>query len=180
MAKFYRTKAKPSLEICKKELHESSKHVPKIHVHRTMSMNRDKTTNLFFAKGIRESDIRIRSESELDIRLERTRTRVIIANQQPLSAQSHFIQYTRPLTAEHRFFFVEIVKLGANSNVVVGVAPPSLLSAENSEQQALLPGEERDTVGYHSLTGLLHYNGKCHGNMMGHKCRRGKSLFLLS
>lgn len=84
----------------------------------------------------------------------------------------HYIQYKIPLTPERRFFFLEIIKLGTSSNVVIGVSPPTLL--EDSVHK--LPGQVQDTIGYNSKSGLMLYNGKSHGNMMGHKCGRGDSM----
>lgn len=57
---------------------------------------------------------------------------------------------------------------------MLGIAPSSLLD-ENSKK---LPGEVIDSIGYNSKTGLMYYNGKYHGNMMGHKCSRGDSMAL--
>jgi hypothetical protein len=58
--------------------------------------------------------------------------------------------------------------------VVVGIAPPALLEDPSNK----LPGQFHDTVGYHSKSGLLFYNSKSHGNMIGHRCNRGDSIGL--
>jgi hypothetical protein len=84
----------------------------------------------------------------------------------------HFVQYKQPLTPERRFYFFEIINLGADSNVVLGIAPPSLLH----DSVKRLPGECQDTIGYNSRNGLMYFNDKSHGNMMGHKCERGDSM----
>ena len=63
---------------------------------------------------------------------------------------------------------------GPKSNVVIGVGPPALLDNDFNK----LPGEMSDSIGYHSLTGLLTYNGSSHGNMMGQKCGMGDTIGL--
>lgn len=66
---------------------------------------------------------------------------------------------------------------GANSNVVIGIGEPSFFVNDVKEVKKL-PGEIAQTVGYHSLTGNMLYNGKSHGNMTGHACKRGDSMGL--
>jgi hypothetical protein len=69
--------------------------------------------------------------------------------------------------------FAFLIFKGTSSNVVLGIAGASLLD----ENQGKLPGQIQDTIGYNSKTGLMFYNGKSHGNMMGHKCGKGTFFF---
>ena len=114
------------------------------------------------------SDVRVLN-SDVNISVEKTKTIIKIAQGK---SGLHYIQYKKPLTPERRFFFFEIVKLGTSSNVVIGIAPTSLLD----ENFGKLPGQVNDTIGYNSKTGLIFYNSKSHGNMMGHKCGKGDSM----
>ncbi len=63
------------------------------------------------------------------------------------------------------------MKIGKNSNVVIGVGAPSLFENNNLNK---LPGQVASSIGYHSNDGLMFYNGKSNGNMMGQRCRQGK------
>jgi hypothetical protein len=62
---------------------------------------------------------------------------------------------------------------GINSNIAIGVGAPSLF--ENNTKK--LPGEVPNTIGYHSKCGLMFYNGKSNGNMMGKKCEKGDNIY---
>ena len=111
----------------------------------------------------------IENSSDLvNIKLDKNRT--IIKIDATITPTTHYIQCKKPLTPERRFFFIEIHKLGRKSNLVVGVA--SLV--EKGENK--LPGIIENTVGYHSETGYLYYNGKYQGNMMGKKYGRGDAV----
>lgn len=56
----------------------------------------------------------------------------------------------------------------------MGIASSKFIGESNGK----LPGQITDTIGYHSKNGYMYYNGKYHGNMMGHKCSRGDSMAL--
>lgn len=112
------------------------------------------------------------TDNEIEKIIDKTKTIIKIPKNKP---GTHFIQYKKAITPERRFFFIEIIKLGSNSNVVLGIAPSTLLSNNSTGK---LPGQEMDTIGYNSKSGYMYYNGKYHGNMMGHKCSRGDSMAL--
>ena len=93
----------------------------------------------------------------------------------------YFIQYQKPLTEEMRFFFIELVNVSKHTNVIVGVASGNLFETNsnqfnNSKSNRLVPGHANDTIGYESKTGLMYFNNKSKGNMMGHKCKKGKAI----
>lgn len=120
----------------------------------------------------------IRCVEKADIRMEVINTKTVIkVDRQAQNNQgaTHYVQYRRPLTPDRRFFFVELIKLDSGSNVVVGVAPQSMLEDARLGSK-LLPGQAMDTVGYFSKSGLMFYNDKSNGNMMGHRCSTG-SIF---
>lgn len=114
--------------------------------------------------------IRVNDEN-IELKLDNPKTTLKIPAGNP---GVYYIQHNRPLTPERRFFFIEIIDIGEKSNVVVGVSPSSLM--ENKLKN--LPGEIDDTIGYHSLTGNMLYNGKSHGNMLGQTCNKGDMMGL--
>ena len=101
----------------------------------------------------------------------------------------HYVQFRRPLTAERRFFFVELenisklvldlvqhrselvfsLSLADQCQVIIGIA-----SSKHALNEA--PGLTDDTVGYSSFTGKLLSNRKDVGNMRGHRCKRGDTM----
>ena len=111
-----------------------------------------------------------KSSNDINVSVERTRTIIKIPSTKP---GLHYIQYKKPLTPERRFFFFEIIKSGTGSNIVIGVAPASFM---DSNTKKMMPGQVQDTIGYNSKTGLMLYNNKSYGNMMGHKCGKGDSM----
>jgi hypothetical protein len=81
----------------------------------------------------------------------------------------HYIQFLQPLTEERRFFFVELINISKQCQVIVGIA-----SSEHKLNEA--PGMDYDTVGYNSYTGKMYTNRKDTGNMHGHRCQRGDTM----
>ena len=47
-----------------------------------------------------------------------------------------------------------------------------------SDSEKITLGQKKDTIGYYSKSGQMFYNGKCTGNMVGHRCSRGDSMGL--
>lgn len=116
----------------------------------------------------------MRCIGDVSLDIVKTKTVVKVDKLQPQSSATeniYYIQYKRPLTSDRRFFFVEIVKIDAGSNIVVGVSSQSTL--DECKLAGLLPGQVNDTVGYFSKSGHMFYNDKSNGNMMGHRCSRG-------
>ena len=76
----------------------------------------------------------------------------------------------------HIDFFTALIYIyifkGVKANVVVGVGASALFD-NNSKK---LPGQVANTIGYHSKSGLMYYNCKSNGNMMGQKCFKGNYL----
>jgi hypothetical protein len=118
--------------------------------------------------AINQSDIRCIERNNVDIEILKSKTVLKIGKQ---TSGVHYVQYKKPLTSERRFFFVELIKLDSNSNVVIGVSSEQTL--DECLPSKLLPGQADDSVGYFSKNGLMLYNNKSHGNMMGHRCSRG-------
>jgi hypothetical protein len=105
-----------------------------------------------------------------------SRTKTVVSIKHPASAKLHLIQFQKPLTPELRFFFVELVNVSPHANVVLGVASDELLLSAKTSGSGALPGRVQDTIGYESKSGLMYFNNKCKGNMMGHRCARGDSM----
>ena len=124
---------------------------------------------IFFLIAIYEKDITFDTEN-IEISINNPQTEVQIPAGHP---RVHYIQYTKPLTPERRFFFIEIIDIGTKSKIVLGIS--STIITENKLQK--LPGELAKSVGYHSSGSML-YNGKSEGNMMGHKCSKGDTMGL--
>lgn len=53
--------------------------------------------------------------------------------------------------------------------MIIGVSSSDFID----EDEHILLGKKKDTIGYYSKTGQMFYNGKSTGNMMGQKCLRG-------
>ena len=60
----------------------------------------------------------------------------------------------------------------SSSNLIIGVAPTCTADSEN-----ITLGQKKDTIGFYSKTGQMFYNGKCTGNMVGHRCSKGFIIY---
>jgi hypothetical protein len=151
LLKFHATKLGPALELYQKDAQAS-----------TVSIG----------------DVRTNS-SEVSVRVV-NRTKTVISIKPSSGTKLHLIQFQRPLTPELRFFFVELVALDRHANIVIGVASDELLlkakATTSGSYTNLIPGRVADTIGYESKTGLMFFNGKSKGNMMGHRCARGDCM----
>ncbi|RNA00740.1 SPRY domain-containing 3, partial [Brachionus plicatilis] len=100
------------------------------------------------------NDIRI-SDNEIEKIIDKTKTIIRIPK---TKSGVHYIQFRKPITPERRFFFVELIKVGSGTNVVLGIASSKFIDQSYGKQ----PGQITDTIGYHSKTGYMYYNGKYH------------------
>lgn len=146
LTKYFNSKLGPALEIYKKDLEEST---------------------------IKVTDI-LSNSGDISVKVEKTKT-VIKIPKGGKSSGLHIVQYQKPLTPELRFFFIELISVDKSSNVVIGVAPSSILD----QKPLKLPGRIQDTIGYESKSGSMYFNNKYKGNMMGHKCSKGITLKII-
>lgn len=111
-----------------------------------------------------------RSSDVIQLIFDRTKTIIKIP---PENSGVHCIQFKKPLTEERRFWFIELKELSNKTNVNIGISSPEIFDEKNRKK---LPGQLQHTIGYNSKTGLMWFNNKSKGNMMGHKCYKGDSM----
>ena len=156
--KYFNSKLGPALEVYRKDLEASTIQMSDIRINDSITPTTTTT-----------------GEQIMTLRVDKFKTNVRIPR--GLSKRVHLVQYQRSLTTELRFFFVELVSVDKASNVIVGVAPPSILASQGGLlTREQLPGHAQDTIGYESKSGLMFFNGKSKGNMMGHRCGQGDSM----
>ncbi|KAL3883020.1 hypothetical protein ACJMK2_029320 [Sinanodonta woodiana] len=78
------------------------------------------------------------------------------------SETSNFLQYMKPLSKNHSYFFAQIRSMSAHSKITIGIAGPDI---DNDAH----PGHWNNTVGYHSDTGKCYTSHKCSANTRGEK-----------
>jgi hypothetical protein len=164
LTKLFNSKYKPALDIYNADLDQSSMIILILFLIVKLIYFISTTTKKL---AITHSDIKTSSDL-VNIQIDKHKTLIKIDS--TIQPTTHYIQFKKALTPERRFFFAEIYKLGSKSNVVIGISS-SIEMLTNK-----LPGVVLETVGYHSDTGYLYYNGKSHGNMMGKKYGRGDAV----
>ncbi|XP_064628155.1 uncharacterized protein LOC135487894 isoform X2 [Lineus longissimus] len=78
------------------------------------------------------------------------------------SETCNFLQYQRPLSREHPYFFAQIKSLAPNSVITIGIAGPDIADEVH-------PGKWINTVGYQSNTGRCYTSHKLGANTDGQR-----------